>query len=97
FHVTGVQTCALPISRTGRAAPAAAARPGRTEAALPQPRAPGCADARNRPDPAGDAGAHRLPQPPRRAAGRGLRPAATRRMAAARSEERRVGEEGISE
>src|SRR5690606_40353404 len=44
FHVTGVQTCALPISKqiSGRAAWAAFSPPGRRFASSPR-RCPGCA------------------------------------------------------
>src|SRR5690606_40644394 len=84
FHVTGVQTCALPISRWQPEPP------GRERAAVITPRSSGCRAVRN---PAGWPGF--APDGPRLLAGTlpfvGRGHVKTLRSRAPRSEERRVG------
>src|SRR5438046_7230128 len=88
WSVTGVQTCALPISGGGRATRAPAPwAPGLRGALRPRRRLEGASRgvARRAPAPHGDARAPRAPRPARRDRRGGLD---------GRAEERRVGQRG---
>src|SRR5690606_41032152 len=84
FHVTGVQTCALPISARSRAGGTA----GRTAVRARTRGASGRADARVAPGRAAEAGEPSVAGEVTR-----IQPTPAASLAAVRSEERRVGEE----